>query len=78
MLRGKITHDGHDYSVKVGSVTVDITDAVRALIAQEVASACSLYEQELTNLRAKHADIIDRYNRIAHIVLAGGAGMPTG
>jgi hypothetical protein len=78
MLRGKITHDGHDYSVKVGSVTVDITDEVRALIEQESAKARAASEQALADLRARHADTVDRYNRIAHIVLAGGAGMPTG
>lgn len=78
MLRGKIISDGHDYSVKVGSVTVDISTDVRTLIAKEIAHACSVYEQELTDLRAKSADTRDRYNQIARIVLAGGAGIPTG
>jgi hypothetical protein len=85
MLKGKIIHDGpavpsarRDYCVKVGSVTVDITDEVRTLIALEVASVRSVYDQALTDLRAKHADTVERYNQIARIVLAGGAGMPTG
>lgn len=77
MLKGKIIHDGHDYSVKVGSVAVDITDEVRALIEHERTSASAASAQELAELRAKHADIIGRYNQIASIVLAGGAGMPT-
>jgi hypothetical protein len=74
MLQGKIFHTGMEYLVKVGSVTVDITADVHALIGQEVAG----FEQALAELRAKHADIIDRYNQIARIVLAGGVGMPTG
>ena len=74
MLRGKIISDGRDYCVKVGSVAVDITDDVRVLIAKERAE----HEQALAELRAAHADTVDRYNQIARIVLAGGAGMPTG
>ena len=77
MLKGKIIHDGHDYSIKVGSVAVDITDEARALIESERESASAASAQELTALRAKHADIVDRYNQIARIVLAGSAGMPT-
>ena len=78
MLKGKILQDGRDYSVKVGSVAVDVTDDVRVLIEQERERASATSAQELTELRAKHADIIDRYNQIARIVLAGGVGMPTG
>lgn len=87
MLKGKIIHDGpsvangrHDYYVKVvpvgtvGSITIDITDDVRTLIARERAT----HEQAIADLRAKHADTVDRYNQIQRIVLAGGAGMPTG
>lgn len=77
MLKGKIIHDGHDYSVKVGSVSVDITDEVRVLIDQAATAATAASARELTELRAKHADIVDRYNQIARIVLAGGVGMPT-
>jgi len=78
MLKGKIIQDGRDYSVKVGSVAVDITDEVCTLIEQERATARAESVQELIELRAKHADIIDRYNQIVRIVLAGGVGMPTG
>lgn len=78
MLQGKIIRDGNDYSVKVGSVTVDISDDVRTLIAQEIVRACAESEQTLADLHAKHADIIERYNQIQRIVLAGGTGMPTG
>ena len=79
MLKGKIIQDGFgypncDYHVKVGSVTVDITDEVHTLIGQEITK----FEQELAKLRAKYADNNDRYNQIARIILAGGAGMPTG
>jgi hypothetical protein len=78
MLRGKIISDGGDYSVKVGSVTVDVTDEVRSLIEQARAQARAASEQAIAELRAKHDDIVNRYNQIARIVLAGGAGMPTG
>ena len=78
MLSGKIIHDGHDYSVKVGSVTVDITQEVHDLIALACRDRSRALLQELTELRAKHADIVDRYSQIARIVIAGGAGMPTG
>jgi hypothetical protein len=74
MLQGKIFHTGTEYLVKVGTVTVDITADVHALIGQEVAK----FEQALAELRAKNTDTLDRYNQIARIVLAGGAGMPTG
>jgi hypothetical protein len=82
MLKGKIIQDGFshpncDYHVKVGSVSVDITDEVRVLIAQESAKACAASEQALADLRAEHANIVDRYNQIERIVLAGGVGMPT-
>jgi len=46
------------------------------LTAKQIKSM-SPRELKLAELRAKHADIIDRYNQIARIVLAGGAGMPT-
>lgn len=82
MLQGKIICDigvhGREYRVKVGSVTVDITDDVRALIAQEVTDERVEHEQAITELRAKHADTVERYNQIQRIVLAGGVGMPTG
>lgn len=78
MLKGKIISDGHDYAVKVGGVTVDITDDVRTLIAQEVAQKVAAKEQELAEQRAAHADTIKRYSEIQRIVFAGGAGMPTG
>ncbi len=75
MLQGKIIRDGNrDYCVKVGSVTVDVTDAVRTILAEEHAK----HEQALAELRAQHASTVERYNQIARIILAGGAGMPTG
>lgn len=75
MLQGKIIRDGsRDYCVKVGSVTVDVSDDVRAILAEERAK----HELALAELRAQHASTVDRYNQIALIVLAGGAGMPTG
>lgn len=74
MMQGKITHSGINYYVKVGSITIDITADVYALIAQERALMGEVHEQAL----AAHADIVDRYNRITRIVLANGAGMPTG
>ena len=75
MLQGKIIRDGsRDYCVKVGSVTVDITDDVRAIIAEVRAE----HEQALADQQAQHASTVDRYNQIARIVLADGAGMPTG
>lgn len=85
MLKGKIVSDDSDYYVvhyvKVGTVMVDITEGVRELIAQERAKHAperSKHAQEITALRAQHADTVDRYNQIARIILAGGAGMPTG
>jgi hypothetical protein len=75
MLQGKIIRDGsRDYCVKVGSVTVDITDDVRTILAEERTK----HERALAEQRAQHADILERYNRIVQIALAGGAGMPTG
>lgn len=82
MLKGKIistpTSPGRDYYVKVGSVSVDITDDVRAMIASAVEQTCAEYERTIADLRAKHADVADRYSQIQRIVLAGGTGMPTG
>lgn len=78
MLKGKIISDGHDYSVKVGGVSVDITADVRSLIAREVAQKVAAKELELANERRAHADTVNRYHQIAAIVLAGGSGMPTG
>lgn len=78
MLKGKVLSDDRSHCVKVGSVTVDITDDIRDLIAQEVARATSALDQLITELREQHADVGDRYNQIARIVLVGGAGMPTG
>ena len=76
MLRGSIIRNGQDYSVKVGAISVDVTDDVRALIAQEIKQACLKYDQDLAELRARHVDVINRYEQIARIVRADGAGMP--
>ena len=74
MLPGKILQDGSDYHVKVGGVTIDITDDVRALIAQAITEQRALEAK----LRVDRADILERYRAIQRIVLAGGVGMPTG
>jgi hypothetical protein len=74
MLKGKIIQDGSRYTVKVGAVTVDVTDDMRELLAQDRAEQDRAHD----NLRATHADALKRYSEIQRIVLAGGAGMPTG
>ncbi len=74
MMQGKITHSGINYYVKVGSITIDITDDVNALIVQER----EVHEHAFAAHAAAHADIVNRYNQITRIVLANGAGMPTG
>jgi hypothetical protein len=74
MLQGKIIREGKGYCVKVGSVTVDVTDDLNALIADERAK----HDQALDALGTNHADALNRYKQIQNIVLAGGAGMPTG
>ena len=66
MLQGKIVQDQGSYVVKMGGVTINITDDVCDLIAQERARSAEIIEQERTRLRA----VIDRYNQIAHIILA--------
>lgn len=65
MLKGKILRDGAIYRVKTGSVLVDITDDVRALLAEKQAE----HEQVLAELRAQQADVVERYNRIVSIVI---------
>jgi len=70
----KIIRDGYQYRVQVGTVTVDVTDSVIELLAEERAKR----DEANAELRAAHRDVVDRYNQIARIVLAGGAGMPTG
>ena len=74
MLGGKIIRDGWRYCVKVGNVNVDITEDVRELIEH----LRDDHARDIAELRAKYNDINDRYEQIAHIVLAGGRGMPTG
>lgn len=78
MLKGRIISDGCNYSVKVGSVTVDITEEIRGLIEQEIALARDEYKRATAEVQAKYADAVDRYHQIARIVIAGGVGMPTG
>jgi len=74
MLQGKIIQDEGSYMVKMGGVTIDITNDVRDLIAQERARSAEIIEQEKTRLRA----VIDRYNQIASIVLEGHHPGPFG
>jgi len=74
MLKGKITREGLRYHAQVGAVTVDVTDDVQTLLESKVAE----HERALAEMWAKHAEVMRRYAQIECIVLAGGAGMPTG
>jgi hypothetical protein len=74
MLQGKIVQDQGSYVVKMGGVTINITDDVCDLIAQERARSAEIIEQERTRLRA----VIDRYNQIASIILANHNPGPVG
>ena len=85
MLRGKVIYDKsvhhdvrRDYTVQVGSVTVDISDDVRSLISEFALKQHTEHEQAIADLHARHAEVLKRYSQIERIVLAGGAGMPTG
>jgi hypothetical protein len=73
MLQGKIIRDGWRYCVKVGGVTVDVTDDLRALLEEARA------EEKLEGAPqvVADADNLKRYAQIESIVLAGGRGMPT-
>jgi hypothetical protein len=74
MLKGKIIQDGPHFHVKVGSVEIDVTDAVTAIVEQRLAARVDAHAKE----HAKIADVRQRYEQIQQIVLAGGVGMPTG
>jgi hypothetical protein len=85
MLRGKVIYDKsvhhdlrRDYTVQVGSVVVDISDDVRTLILEFALKQHTDHEQAIADMHAKHAEVLKRYSQIARIVLADGAGMPTG
>lgn len=67
MLQGKIIPAaGARYCVQVGSIVIDITNDVRALIEQETARLATLHKQEL----AAQASVVDRYRQITGIIFA--------
>lgn len=74
MLQGKIIQDEGHYAVKMGGVTINITNDVCDLIAQERERSAKIIAQE----RAQLAAVIDRYNQIARIVLADHRPGPIG
>lgn len=74
MMQGKITPDKGSYVVKVGGVSIDITEDVCALIEQERARTAALLTQEREHL----AGIVERYNQISAIILASDTVLPIG
>jgi len=85
MLRGKVIYDKdvrhdlrRDYTVQVGGVTIDISDDVRSIVSEFALKQHIEHEQAIADMHGKHAEVLKRYAQIERIVLAGGAGMPTG
>jgi hypothetical protein len=74
MLQGKIVHDGGNYVIKMGGVTINITHDVCALIEQESAHMANIITQE----RARLAATLERYTQIVNIVLADPISSPVG
>lgn len=66
MLQGKSIHAEGSYVIKMGGVTINVTDAVQDLIERERARLANDIAQE----RACLANVIDRYHQISRIVLA--------
>jgi hypothetical protein len=74
MMQGKIVSDGGDYVVKMGGVTINITNDVRNLIEQETARMTAIAAQERVHFMAS----LESYRQIVKIVLADSMPRPVG